>query len=51
MRGRIVRGDRRVRIEAEAQELVIGAKLGPFIGEATPRPEQRAGLQVARSHF
>ena len=34
VRGRIARGDGRVRIEAEASELAGGAKLGPFTGEA-----------------
>jgi hypothetical protein len=35
VRGRIMRGDGRVRIEAEAQELAGGTRRGPFIGEAT----------------
>ena len=34
VRGRIVRSDGRVRIEAEASELAGGAKLGSFTGEA-----------------
>jgi hypothetical protein len=34
VRGRISRGDGRVRIEAEANELAGGTKLGPFTGEA-----------------
>jgi hypothetical protein len=34
VRGRIARGDGRVRIEAEASELAGGAKLGSFTGEA-----------------
>ncbi|CAG1005172.1 hypothetical protein BURK1_03178 [Burkholderiales bacterium] len=34
VRGRIVRGDGRVRIEAETSEVTGGAKRGPFVGEA-----------------
>jgi hypothetical protein len=35
VRGRIMHGDGRVRIEAEASALAGGAKLGPVTGEAT----------------
>ncbi len=34
VRGRITRGDGRVRIEAESNEVGGGAKRGPFVGEA-----------------
>lgn len=35
VRGRITRGDGRVRIEAESNEVGGGAKRGPFVGEAS----------------
>lgn len=45
VRGRIVRGDGRVRIEAEASELTGTTKLGPFTGEA--KGEDAAAVTLA----